>query len=177
MTEYSLIEAYTVADYELWGGEWELIWGQPVAMTPSPGVVHQRLVASVFRQLDKALADCSLCEALFEIDVELAEDTVVRPDIVVFCYPAKGDRLTLAPELIFEVVSHRSSRRDEIIKYDLYQREGVDYYGLVYPEAKKLKLYRLEEGQYRKVGDFHNQSYRFDLSQCSLNVDFAALWP
>jgi Uma2 family endonuclease len=146
-------------------------------MTPSPGLAHQRLVAAAFRQLDAALADCSACEVLFEIDVELAEDTVVRPDLVVFCYPAEGERLTLAPELIFEVVSRRSSRRDEVIKYDLYQREGVTYYGLAYPEAKKVKLYRLEDGQYRKVADFHEKQYRFDLSQCSLDVDFAAFWP
>ena len=64
-----------------------------------------------------------------------------------------------------------------MIKYDLYQREGVTFYGLVYPEAKKVKLYRLEDGQYRKVADFHDQRYRFGLSKCSLDVDFAALWP
>lgn len=177
MMEISLIEAYTVADYELWEGEWELICGQPVAMTPSPGLAHQRLVAAAFRQLDAALADCSPCEVLFEIDVELAEDTLVRPDLVVFCYPAEGERLAMAPEVIFEVVSHRSGRRDEIVKYDLYQREGVAHYGLVYPEAKKVKLYRLQEGQYRKVGDFHDQTHRFDLSVCSMDVKFAALWP
>ena len=176
MTGFSLVEAYTVSDYELWEGEWELIFGQPVAMTPSPGIAHQRLVAAAFRQLDASLAGCSPCEALFEIDVELAQDTVVRPDIVVFCYPAEGDRLTLAPEVIFEIVSPRSSRRDEVVKYGLYQQEGVTYYGLLYPDAKKVKLFRLEQGQYRKIGDFHDQPYRFELSQCSLNVDFAALW-
>ena len=121
MTGISLVEASTVADYELWGGEWELIFGQPVARTPSPGLAHQRMVAAAFRQLDAALAGCSPCEALFEIDVELAEDTVVRPDIVVFCCPAEGDRLTFAPEVIFEVVSPKSSRRDERVKYGLLQ--------------------------------------------------------
>ncbi len=174
--EISLVEAYTVADYQIWEGDWELIHGQPIAMTPSPGIAHQRMSAALFRQLDTALKGCSSCEALYEIDVELAEDTVVRPDLVVICYPAEGDRLTLAPELIFEVVSLRTSRRDEIIKFDLYEREGVTYYGLVYPEAQKVKLYKLTTGKYLKIGDFHHGAHRFDLSKCSLEFDFSTLW-
>jgi Uma2 family endonuclease len=173
----SLVEAYTVADYQQWDGDWELIYGQPVAMTPSPGIAHQRMTAALFRELDTALKGCSPCEALFEIDLELAEDTVVRPDLVVICYPAEGDRLTLAPELIFEVVSSRTNRRDEVIKLDLYEREGIPYYGLVYPEAHKVKLYQLSNGRYIKIGDFHDQSHRFDLSKCTIDVDFSALWP
>ena len=173
----TLLEAYNVQDYDQWEGDWELIQGQPLAMTPSPGIVHQRLVAAIFRQMDSGLQGCPDCEALFEIDVELAEDTVVRPDVVVICHPAHGQRLTRAPELIFEVVSPRTARRDEVIKHELYQREGVTYYILVYPEMQKAKAYRLVRGTYRKIEDFQDQSLSFELSKCRIDFDFSRIWP
>lgn len=37
---------------------------------------------------------------------------------------------------------------DERVKFELYEREGVPYYLLVYPEAGRIKLYRLINGKY-----------------------------
>lgn len=169
-------EAYTVQDYQQWQGDWELIHGQPVAMAPSPSFDHQRVSAAAFRQLDESLDECPHCQAAFAIDVEFAEDTVVRPDVLVICYQPEGERLTRAPDLIFEVISPRTARRDEVLKFDLYRAEGVSHYVLVYPEARKAKVWRLVQGEYRKVGDFHDESCRFELSRCALDFDFGRLW-
>jgi Uma2 family endonuclease len=90
------IERYTLDDYRRWEGDWELIQGFPLAMPPSPGLEHQRVSAAIFRQLDEALDHCPKCEALFEF----ADDTVVRPDVLVICYSPEGERLTRAPRAI-----------------------------------------------------------------------------
>jgi Uma2 family endonuclease len=127
-------------------------------MVPSPSFEHQQVSAAIFRQLDESLDDCPHCQAVFEIDVEFAQDTVVRPDVLVICYQPEGERLTRTPDLIFEVISPRTTRRDEVDKFDLYRTEGVTHYVLVYPEAKKATVWRLEEGEYRKVGDFHDKT-------------------
>jgi Uma2 family endonuclease len=177
MNVFPLIEAYTVKDYEHWEGDWELIQGQPLAMTPSPGITHQRIIAAIFRQMDTAMQGCPDCEALFEIDLELGEDTIVRPDLVVICYPAHGQRLTRAPEIVFEVLSPRTARRDEVIKHELYQQEGIAYYVLIYPEAQKAKVYRLEQGNYLKKGDFQNETLSFELSKCRIDFAFSQIWP
>jgi len=176
MPRQPAIDAYTVQDYQQWQGDWELIHGQAVAMVPSPSFDHQRVSAAAFRQLDESLDDCPHCQAAFEVDVEFAQDTVVRPDVLVICYQPDADRLTRAPDLIFEVTSPRTARRDEIVKFDLYRAEGVSHYVLVYPEGKKAKVWRLVDGQYRKVGDFHDESHRFELSRCALDFDFGRLW-
>ncbi|MBS3780537.1 MAG: Uma2 family endonuclease [Desulfovermiculus sp.] len=60
MTLMEHIQRYTLTDYAQWTGDWELIQGQPVAMTPSPGVSHQRISLKIARQLDEQLEDCSL---------------------------------------------------------------------------------------------------------------------
>lgn len=176
MNRLAASETYTVQDYLRWEGDWELIHGAPCAMAPSPSLDRQQLSAAVFRQLDELLDDCPHCQALFEIDVEFAEDTVVRPDVLAICYTPEGDRLTRAPDLIFEVISPKTARRDEVVKLDLYRGEGVTNYVLVYPEAHKAKVYRLIDGDYRKVADFCNETHHFELSKCALDFDFSRLW-
>ncbi len=54
---------YHISDYELWEGDWELIEGIPVAMTPAPVLAHRRLVMLILMELEQALADCAQCTA------------------------------------------------------------------------------------------------------------------
>jgi len=172
-------EHYTVDDYRQWKGEWELIDGVAYAMAPSSAFAHQSVAMQIALQLGQALEDCPHCQALYEMDVEFAQDIVVRPDVLVICYQPQNDRLTRAPDLIFEIVSGqdaRAARRDEVIKFQLYRDEGVAHFVLVYPAARKAKVYRLIDGDYRKVADFSDERHRFDLSKCSIDFDFSRLW-
>lgn len=171
-----VMETYTVQDYLQWEGDWELIYGQPMAMAPSPIFEHQVTSMMIARQLDESLDDCPDCQTLFEIDVEFSKDTVVRPDVLVICYQPEGDRLTRAPDLIFEVISPKTARRDEVVKFELYRQEGVTHYVLAYPDEKKAKVWRLVDGEYRKVADFHDEIHHFELSKCAFDFDFTRLW-
>ena len=169
------VESYTKDDYKHWEGDWELIYGNPYAMAPSPVYGHQFVSGKIYRQLDEKLDDCKRCEAIFEIDLELSNDTVVKPDTMVICY-RPIDFLNKTPEIIFEVVSKSSARRDENIKFDLYEEEGVKYYVLVYPRSKKAKVYKLENYKYRKIGDFSNENYIFETANCKIDFDFDFIW-
>ena len=175
MSNLAYIEHYTVDDYKHWEGDWELIYGQPYAMAPSPMFGHQFTAMKISRQLDVSLDDCKECYALFETDVEFGEDTVVRPDCMVICYEPI-DTITKAPEIVFEVISKSSAKRDETLKFELYQNEGVKYYILVYPDVKKAKLYKLKDGRYIKQGDFSDEKYTFNTSKCDIEFDFDFIW-
>lgn len=168
-------EHYSIDDYQHWEGEWELIGGIPYAMSPSPMVTHQSINMKISRQLSELLDDCPQCQALFEIDWEVSSDTVVKPDTIVICYEPQ-EKITKKPEIIFEIASKATIKRDETVKYDLYQEEGVHYYIIVYPQSNKAKVYQLREGKYIKVGDFSDESYSFDLNKCSLDFDFSRIW-
>lgn len=172
----AIIEHYTVEDYRRWEGDWELIDGIAYAMAPSPTVTHQDLAMRIALALGVELEDCPHCRALFEIDVEFSNDTVVRPDVLVICHEPEDDRLTRAPELIFEIVSPNTARRDEVTKFALYRDEGVAHYVIAYPGDRKAKVWRLVEGEYRKVGDFHDERHRFELSKCAIDLDFGRFW-
>jgi len=175
MTNLAYIEHYTRDDFYQWEGDWELIYGQPYAMAPSPVYGHQFVSGKIYRQLDEKLEKCIYCNASFEIDIEFSEDTILRPDCIVICYEPT-ERLTKAPEIVFEVVSKSSARKDETIKFEVYQDEGVKYYILVYPDIKKAKVYRLDLGRFIKEGDFSDEVYTFELDSCKIEFDFNFIW-
>ena len=166
---------YTLADYSQWEGDWELIQGRPQAMTPSPGVRHQRVSLKLARQLDEQLEECPRCFVLFKTDWEIAEDTVVRPDVMVLCGEV-GERVIHRPELIAEVVSQATARRDERIKFQLYAEEGVPFYFLLYPEQEMVKAYHLLEGEYRKIEDYSQGSWDDSIEDCPVDADFSRIW-
>ena len=175
MTDPAYSEKYTRQDYQRWDGDWELIEGSAYAMSPSPGYTHQYINGKIYRLLDEQLETCTQCHAVIETDVELSQDTVVRPDSMVICYEPE-ERLTRAPELVFEVISPTTARRDELLKFELYQTEGVKYYVLAYPDSRKAKVFQLMEGKYRKLGDYSAETITFQLSACQIDFDFNFIW-
>lgn len=168
-------ERYSIDDYSRWEGDWELIYGSAYAMAPSPMVTHQSVNGKIYRVLDENIEDCQNCMVLSEMDWDVSDDTVVRPDVMVVC-DQEGERVTKTPEAIFEVISKSSAKRDEVLKFDLYKNEGVKYYCLVYPDMKKAKLYKLSEDRYIKVADFTLETYTFELKSCSVPFDFSRIW-
>ena len=106
---------YTYDDYAKWKGDWELIAGVPVAMSPVPSVEHQALASEIIRQLGNQLEERFTCRVLGGVDYKVEEETVVRPDVLVVCKPVSGAYVAQTPELIIEVVSPSSIRKDERI--------------------------------------------------------------
>jgi len=167
---------YTLKDYEKWEGDWELIEGIAYALA-SPSVEHQRTVGKLFRFLDEAIEkECKGCIVGIDTDYVIDEHTVVRPDVYVICDKVK-DRILKAPRIIFEVVSESTSERDEGLKRELYEREKVEYYVLVYPDLKKARIFKLEGDRYKKVLDATEDTFTFNLKGCNLSLDFSKIWP
>ena len=177
MMDPELLPHHTVSDYRRWEGDWELIEGIPYAMAPSPTARHQRLSVKITRQLDELLERCQQCQVLFETDWIVADDTVVRPDVMVICGEIEGDWPTRTPALIFEIVSPATAIRDEKLKFELYQREGVRHYILVYPEYKVAKVYQLQSGRFVKRADLVRETLDFELAgDCLVEFDFSRIW-
>ncbi len=168
---------YTYADYASWPGDWELIEGVPVAMSPAPTLKHQHIAGEILFQFRNQLEKCQQCQVLHEVDWKLSEETVLRPDVVVTCKSQHENYLIHAPEIVVEVVSPATARRDEGVKRQLYEQEKVSYYILVYPEDGRAKVYRLRDRAFDKVGDFVEETAHFDEElPCPLTLDFARVF-
>ncbi|HHH19496.1 MAG TPA: Uma2 family endonuclease [Campylobacterales bacterium] len=173
MSNIELLPKYTYSDYTLWEGEWELIEGIPVAMAPSPMKIHQQLASELFFELKQIMnEECLECEVLYETDWKLSEETVLRPDIVMVCGDENEKYITKSPKIIVEVLSPSTAKKDETVKFNIYEDEKVDYYILVYPDDLRAKVYRLKEDRYSKVGDFTKEKLLFEGIDCELELDF-----
>lgn len=163
---------YTYDDYAQWEGDWELIDGVPIAMSPAPTKKHQWIASELIFQLKKQLINYPQCEVLGEVDYKIDDDTVVRPDVVLTCGDEGEAYLTRAPQIIVEIISPSTARKDEHHKFALYEAEKVHYYLLVYPDDLRAKLYKLDGKTYDKQGDFSRETYRFDALECDVSLDF-----
>jgi len=167
---------YTYEDYKLWEGDWELVEGIPYAMAPSPFGKHQKVAFDFARQLGEQLERCSEKYFVYpELDWIVSEDTVVRPDIMVVCKEVE-EYLRETPELVVEVVSPSAAEKDEKLKYELYEREGVKTYVLVYPDIKKVRAFRLVRSRYRKLFDSDEGELELKIKNCTLKINVGRLW-
>lgn len=166
---------YTYADYAQWEGEWELIDGFAVSMAPAPMRIHQNIATELLFALKSTLDEesCPGCMLSYENDWKVSDETVLRPDIVLVCDDEHEAYLTKAPKIIVEILSPSTAKKDETVKFDIYEAEGVQYYILVYPDDLKAKVYSLKEGKYIKVSDFTHEVLNFDDLACDVSLDFA----
>ncbi|EDP74560.1 Uma2 family endonuclease [Hydrogenivirga sp. 128-5-R1-1] len=166
---------YTIKDYESWQGDWELIEGVPYALA-SPTFEHQRVVLRIARFLDEELEkSCPECKVGIDTDYVIDEHTVVRPNVFVVCGEVK-DKLLKTPAVIFEVISESTAERDERLKFELYEREGVEFYVMVFPSLKKAKAYRLTNDRYVKLKDVTTDTLEIPLKGCKIALDFSKVW-
>jgi len=163
---------YTYDDYKLWEGNWELFDGIAVAMSPAPMRKYQSLASEIIYNIREELNDCPKCEVLGEVDYKVSDDTILRPDVVLTCGETNDTYLTKAPEIIVEIISKSTAKRDETYKFDIYEAEKVKYYIIIYPDDLIAKVYKLDGKEYDKQGDFSQETYEFKSTSCNIKVDF-----
>jgi Uma2 family endonuclease len=127
-------------------------------MAPVPSIPHQEVVGAIYRQIADCLEGSRCRPFIVPVDVRLPKrdeaderiDTVVQPDLLVVCDPAKIDTRGIrgTPDWIIEVLSPDTAGHDQIVKRGLYERHCVREYWLVHPIDKVLTIYRLDAGKY-----------------------------
>lgn len=172
MRAHRYLPNYTIADYRLWEGAWELIDGVPSAMTPAPTKRHQILAMELILQLGNALKDlkyaCGNCRVVHETDWEIDNHTVFRPDIAVICDDDTGDVINKPPKMIIEILSPSSALKDRHTKYGIYEEQSVQYYIIVDPSNNTHNVFVLNNGTY----EAHNDTRNFSInSSCVLELD------
>jgi Uma2 family endonuclease len=135
------------------GLRYEIVDGMLFA-EPSPRRAHQKAVGNLFAILHAHVRAHGLGEVyVAPFDVILDPRTTVVPDLVF----VTGERLDIvaergveaAPDLLVEVLSPGTARRDRVRKLNAYTRHGVRHYWLVDADAKTVEAFELVEGAYR----------------------------
>jgi Uma2 family endonuclease len=136
---------------ELWDGE--------LIMSPAPSFFHQEIVARFYKALDAWVTQRHLGKTgIAPLDMVLATRRATQPDVVFIANERLGiieERIMGAADLVAEVLSPGSRRRDRIDKRDLYEQYGVREYWIIDPEARTVEVLRLQSGTYQLVGRWH----------------------
>ena len=167
------IPQYSVSDYLLWEGDWELWSGIPVAMSPSPNFRHQKIGSRILVAMNRQLSEdpCQdKCLAIYEMDWHVDSDTVVRPDVMVLCEEPDGDFVEKPPALVVEILSPATRDKDLTAKKDLYSSKGVKYYLIFDPERNEAQFLELDKGTYRETSS-HKELILDDTCRILMDVD------
>ena len=171
-------EYYTYADLITWDDDvrYELIDGVPILMAP-PSITHQRISGKLYLQIASFLKGrpCEVFHAPVgvRLNADLADDTVVQPDIVVVCDRSILDDKSIkgAPDMVIEILSPSTASRDKVMKFNQYLRAGVREYWIVHPDSKTVSVHVLKDGEYitRAYADTDAVSVHV-LEGCTINL-------
>jgi Uma2 family endonuclease len=129
------------------GKRHELIDGEHY-VTPSPNPRHQRILRELCLAIANYLKAHPIGEVFFApLDVVMSQHDVVEPDLLYLSRERAAEVLVPehvrgVPELVVEVASKGTRKRDETIKRALYERAGVTEYWVVDPEIDVVRVYR-----------------------------------
>ena len=122
-------------------------------MPPSPRAQHQTIVLRAAKALDDFVTSRKLGRVFTSpLDVAFAPRRVVQPDV---CFVSRAnlkivqDWIRGAPDLVVEVISEGTWRKDRVEKKALYEEYGVREYWIIDPKAGTIEVFELEEGSYK----------------------------
>ncbi len=147
---------FTYKDYLSWPEDerWELINGVAYNMSPAPNRRHQGVLTYITGQfiLHFDSHPCRVYVPPFDVLLPVPEwdqaeedviDTVVQPDLVVICNPARltEQGCTGAPDFVLEILSPSTAYKDMEDKLRLYESRGVREYWIINPGNDTLLVY------------------------------------
>lgn len=139
----------TLLPTELFDGE--------VILSPAPSFKHQEIAARVFACVNTLRPDGKTLFA--PLDVVLTPGTVAQPDVLWISADnqrcdVRDGRLYGAPDLIVEVLSPSTARKDRTKKFNAYEAAGVPEYWIVEPQLESVEVWVLKDGEYLFQGAY-----------------------
>ena len=144
------------------GKRHELIDGEHY-VTASPNMRHQRILGRLYLLIGSWLEMHPIGEAfLSPFDVVFSDFDVVVPDLLYLSSARAAKVLTPlhargTPELVIEIASPSTRKRDDTIKRRLYERVGVSEYWTVDPDADVVRVYKLENDRFAPPLEFSRE--------------------
>jgi Uma2 family endonuclease len=160
---------YTYADYLTWQFKErvELIKGWIYEMSPAPRRIHQEIEGNIYFEFRKFtnLKTYKIYQSPFDVRLKRNKgeqneiNSVVQPDICVICDLDKLDDAGClgSPDLIVEILSDSTAKKDYNEKFNLYEDNAVKEYWIVNPASQNIEVFSLIEGRYESIGLFNEK--------------------
>ena len=145
--------------------DYELIEGEKI-MAPSPGWGHVNITANLIATIGAYARINKLGMAFADnFDVHFPDGSLFRPDFIFVSaenakklFSNKNATLNGVPDMVAEIFSRSTMKRDVGIKKDVYERNGVREYWIIDPWRENIDVYLLRNGKYELGGQYENWS-------------------
>lgn len=135
--------------------QYELLNGE-IVKKASPTVQHQRISMRLIATFLRYISDHPVGEIFHApLDVVLNDFNSPQPDVIFI----RNERRNIideheqvimgTPDLLVEIISTGSIKRDRIEKKDLYEQFGVAEFWIVDPNNRSVEVYQLTENRYK----------------------------
>jgi Uma2 family endonuclease len=135
--------------------QYELLNGELVKKA-SPTVQHQRISMRLLAAFLQHLHANPIGEIFHApLDVVLDDYNAPQPDIIFIRNENIGiineqEQVVMgAPDILIEIISPGSIKRDRIEKKDLYEKFAVPEFWIIDPNNQSIEVYQLQEGHYQ----------------------------
>lgn len=145
--------------------DYEIIEGVKF-MALSPGFGHVNVTANLIKLIGNyaSINKLGICFA-DNLDVHFPDGSLFRPNFI-FVSAENAERLfkdksmTLhgVPDMVAEIFSKSTMKRDVGIKKDVYERNGVKEYWIIDPWSEYIQVYLLRDGKYHLDDVYQNYS-------------------
>ena len=126
----------------------ELVNNQLV-IEPAPDFYHQDVVTEIARIIGNHVVENGLGKVIVSpVDVHFDNGNIFQPDIIFIAAErlaslVRKGRVYGAPDLVIEVLSPGTQKKDKRQKKPVYEKYGVKEFWLVDPETKEVVVYSL----------------------------------
>jgi Uma2 family endonuclease len=160
------------------GLQHEIIDGEHF-MNAAPNPRHQRISRQLMRQLCEQVMDTGRGEVFnAPVDVVLSPFDVVQPDLLVIlrhrAEMVLETRLEGPPDLVVEILSPSTTRKDLELKRKLYESKGVPECWIADPDRNVVDQHVLVSGRYRHAGSHANTIRAATIAD--VTVDLTRVW-
>lgn len=132
---------------------YEIIGGEKI-MAPAPNITHGSLIGRLYSILLNYLESTDKGYVFGEnTDVHFPDGSLFKPDLSVVLTANesiidwRGD-IHGVPDMVVEVLSRSTKKRDLTVKKDIYEANGVHEYWIVDPYMKAVSVYLLRDSKY-----------------------------
>ena len=151
--------AYDIRD------DYEIIEGVKI-MAPSPGWGHVNVTANLIKLIGNYASINKLgVVAPDNFDVHFPDGNLFQPDFIFvsaenakLLFQSKDNTIHGVPDMVAEIFSRSTMKRDITIKKDIYERNGVKEYWLINPWSESIEVYLLRDGKYFLDDVYQNYS-------------------
>lgn len=154
----------------------ELIDGEIIEMPP-PKIVHQRLVGRLYRLIDDLKPNGEVF--ISPVEVYLDEYNIPQPDVAWVAADSVCQvtemRLIGAPDLVIEILSPSTAKRDRTAKFSLYERHGSREYWIVDPEYSQIEVWKRGTDGFERQG-VYSAGDIFECAALGKSVDVSAVF-